>query len=311
MPDSHPIVQTGQSAAITVELGPDSSELSSEPRDTALTTNPDIHNPTQISDSTLRRITSGSASDTWGKRPLPSDEIRFLEGPQSRRFELLWTLRVALEFIKGFRALHFVGPCVTVFGSARFPEDHPYYSMTREVGGRLADAGFTVLTGGGPGIMEAANRGAKDVGGRSVGCNIVLPKEQQPNPYLDRWVEFKYFFVRKVMLVKYSYAFIVMPGGYGTLDEVFETLVLIQTGKIENFPIVLMGKSFWEPMMGFITGTMLKQGTISPEDPDRLFITDSPKEAIEHVRNVTVSRFGLKYGPRVKRSRLLGENGVK
>ncbi|MBL8745835.1 MAG: TIGR00730 family Rossman fold protein [Phycisphaerae bacterium] len=255
-------------------------------------------------------MTSGTPEEAWGKRSLPSDEIRFLEGPQSRRFEFFWTLRVAFEFIKGFRALHFVGPCVTVFGSARFDEKHPYYAMTREVGGRLADAGFTVLTGGGPGIMEAANRGAKDLGGRSVGCNIVLPKEQKPNAYLDRWVEFRYFFVRKVMLVKYSYAFVVMPGGFGTLDEVFETLVLIQTGKIENFPIVLMGRAFWDEMITFVTGTMLREGTISREDFEHVLITDSPKEAIDHIKQITMSRFGLKYGQRMKRSRFLGENAM-
>ncbi len=270
---------------------------------------PDLTNSAQIDDSTIRRITSGASADTWGKRPPASDEIRFLEGPQTRRFELAWTIRVAREFIRGFRALHFIGPCVTVFGSARFPEDHAYYKLARETGARLADAGFTVMTGGGPGIMEAANRGAKDVGGRSVGCNIILPQEQQPNPYVDRWVEFRYFFVRKVMLVKYSYAFIVMPGGFGTLDEVFETLVLIQTGKIESFPIVLMGRAFWEPMLAFVRETLLKQGTISPEDMDLACITDSPKEAIEHVKKAALNRFGLKYGPRMKRSRLLGENG--
>lgn len=265
--------------------------------------------PTPIEQSApLRPLPSGSPNDTWGKRPRSSDEIRFLEGPQSRRFEFFWTLRVAMQFIKGFRALHFVGPCVTVFGSARTQEHHPHYALAREVGGRLADAGFTVLTGGGPGIMEAANRGAKDVGGRSVGCNIVLPLEQKPNPYLDRWVEFRYFFVRKVMLVKYSYAFVVMPGGFGTLDEVFETVVLIQTGKIRDFPIVLMPRDFWGPLMTFIRDTLLRQGTISPEDPDRLFLADSPKEAIDLIRDVTMTKFGLKYGPRVKRSRLLGEH---
>jgi uncharacterized protein (TIGR00725 family) len=159
---------------------------------------------------------------SWPGEPASSEEIVFLRGPQPRGFELGRTIRIAREFIQGFRALHFVGPCVTVFGSARFTEDHPYYGMAREVGALLGRAGFTVMTGGGPGIMEAANRGAKDVGGRSIGCNIELPHEQRPNPYLDRWVTFRYFFVRKVMLLKYSYAFIVLPGGFGTLDEVFE-----------------------------------------------------------------------------------------
>ena len=161
-------------------------------------------------------------------------------------------MRILGECVKGFRRLHFVGPCVTVFGSARFEEDHPYYVLARELGARLAEAGFAVMTGGGPGIMEAANRGAKDVGGTSVGCNITLPVEQKPNPYLDRWVEFRYFFVRKMMLEKYSYAFIVMPGGIGTLDELFETAMLIQTGKMKDFPIVLMGKSFWTPLLDYL-----------------------------------------------------------
>src|SRR5215470_2069772 len=150
----------------------------------------------------------------WGKAPHFAEDGRFLEGPHSRASELRRTLRIALDLIRGFRGLHFVGPCVTVFGSARFQEDHRYYALAREMGRRLGRAGFTVMTGGGPGIMEAANRGARDVGARSVGCNIILPQEQKPNPYLDLWVEFHYFFVRKMMLVKYSYAFVVLPGGF-------------------------------------------------------------------------------------------------
>ncbi|MBL0927934.1 MAG: TIGR00730 family Rossman fold protein [Phycisphaerales bacterium] len=243
----------------------------------------------------------------WGKGPGPADEIAFLRGPAPRGSELLRVLRIGLEFIKGFRALHFVGPCVTVFGSARFREDHPYYKMAREVGGRLANAGFTVMTGGGPGIMEAANRGAKDVGGASVGCNIQLPMEQQPNPYLDRFVEFRYFFVRKVMLVKYSYAFVVCPGGYGTLDEIFETAVLIQTGKIAQFPLVMLGTDYWGPLMEWIRTTMVAQKTIDPNDPDRILLTDSPKEAVEAIRDIGMKQFGLSYGPRVKRRWILGE----
>src|SRR5258706_11253784 len=176
--------------------------------------------------------------DGWGVSSGSAEVVRFLEGPQRRLAELARAIRIFCEFIRGFRTLHFVGPCVTVFGSARFTEIHPYYRLARLTGAGLARLGFTVMTGGGPGIMEAANRGAKDAGGRSIGCNITLPQEQKPNAYLDKFVEFRYFFVRKVMLVKYSYAFIVMPGGYGTLDEVFETAVLVQTGKIRNFPII-------------------------------------------------------------------------
>src|SRR5712691_750720 len=188
----------------------------------------------------------------WGKTPGAPEEVRFLQGPQERRRELARAVKIFFEFMRGFRALHFVGPCVTVFGSTRFREDHPYYALAREVGARLARAGFTVMTGGGPGIMEAANRGAKEAGGRSIGCNIELPQEQKPNPYLDKWITFRHFYVRKVMLVKYSYAFIALPGGFGTLDEIFETAVLIQTGKIREFPLVIMGREFWQPLLDFM-----------------------------------------------------------
>jgi uncharacterized protein (TIGR00730 family) len=234
-------------------------------------------------------------------------EIKFLSGPQPRGFELRLALDVFLQLMRGFRILHFVGPCVTVFGSARFTADHPYYALAREIGARLAQAGFTVMTGGGPGIMEAANRGAKDVGGRSVGCNIRLPQEQAPNPYLDIMVEFDYFFVRKVMLVKYSYAFIAMPGGYGTFDEVFEALTLIQTGKIKDFPVVLVGSDFWQPLVDILRSDLLRAGTIDPHDLERLHLTDSPEEAVEYVRNIGMTRFGLTYGPKMKRRWFLGE----
>ena len=232
----------------------------------------------------------------WGKRSPPTPDIPFLEGPAPRGSEFLRALRIFGEFIKGFRALHFVGPCVTVFGSARFPEDHPSYRLAREVGGRIARAGFTVLTGGGPGIMEAANRGAKDVGGRSIGLNIVLPKEQEPNPYVDRFVEFRYFFVRKTMLVKYSYAFVVMPGGFGTLDELFEAATLIQTGKIKNFPLVLMGVEFWAPLRALLE-EMVKAGTIDRADLDRLVFTDSVDEAMGVIHAQATQVFGLKPQP--------------
>lgn len=218
----------------------------------------------------------------WGKVTRSPDDRRLLAGPRSRTEELLRVVRISGEFIRGFRALHFLGPCVTVFGSARFDEQHRYYQMAREAGRAIARAGLGVMTGGGPGIMEAANRGAKDEGGLSVGCNIMLPMEQQPNAYLDKFVEFHYFFVRKVMLVKYSVAFIVCPGGFGTLDEVFETLTLIQTGKVERFPIVLMGRDFWVPLLeGFMEGRLLSERTISAEDLGLLVVTDSVDEAIE------------------------------
>lgn len=243
----------------------------------------------------------------WGKRPIPSGEIEFLRGPASRTGELLRSLRIFAEFIRGFRAFHFIGPCVTVFGSARFQEDHRYYALGREVGAELARAGFTVMTGGGPGIMEAANRGAHEVGGRSVGCNIELPMEQHHNPYLDKWVTFRYFFVRKVMLVKYSCAFVALPGGFGTLDEVFETATLIQTQKIADFPLILMGRSYWEPLLMFIHATQVAGGTIDAHDADRLIVTDSPEEAAQLIREAAIRRFGMKYQTRPTGWRLLGE----
>ena len=192
------------------------------------------------------------------------------------------------EFVAGCRALHDIGPAVTVFGSARFGEDHRYYQLARDLGRELAASGYAVVTGGGPGIMEAANRGAREGGGLSVGCNIVLPQEQKPNPYLDRMVEFDYFFVRKVMLVKYSCAFVAMPGGYGTLDEIFETVTLVQTEKIAGFPIVAMGTEYWEPLLDFVRGTMHAQGTAQPGEVDAVAL-DSPLAVVEHIRSVVDS----------------------
>lgn len=245
----------------------------------------------------------------WGKRVHSVEERRFLEGPRSRFSELARLFRIGLEFLKGFRALHFIGPCVTVFGSARFPPEHRYYELAREIGSRLAETGLTVMTGGGPGIMEAANRGAREAGGASIGCNIRLPKEQKPNPYLDSFVEFRYFFVRKVMLVKYSYAFVVLPGGFGTLDEVFETLTLIQTGKIDNFPLILMGKDYWSGLLSFFENTLLTERTIDPVDLERILVTDSVEEAMAAITAATTTRFGLRLRPK-KPSRLLGEKAA-
>ena len=230
-------------------------------------------------------------------------EIRFLQGPQKRGSEILRVVRIGWEFIQGFRMLHFVGPCVTVFGSARFEEDHRYYQLGRQVGAGLAQAGFTILTGGGGGIMEAANRGAKDVNGISIGCNIQLPREQQHNPYLDQWMEFRYFFVRKVMLVKYSYAFVALPGGFGTMDEIFETVTLIQTGKILDFPLILMGSDFWLPLLELVQESFIPERTISQSDLDLLTVTDSVDEAVEKVREAGMRNFGLTYGPKLKRRR--------
>ena len=224
-----------------------------------------------------------------------SEEILFLDGPQSRWAELQRAFRIFLDLIRGFRKLHFVGPCVTVFGSARFPESHPYYDLARRVGAEIAKVGFTVMTGGGPGIMEAANRGAREAKGRSVGCNIVLPMEQSANPYLDSFVEFRYFFVRKLMLAKYSYAFVALPGGFGTLDELFEIATLVQTGKIRRFPIVLAGTEYWKPMLDYLRDTMVKDGTIGIEDVNRFFVSDSPTEIAELLRDVGMKQFGLRH----------------
>lgn len=220
-------------------------------------------------------------------------EIKFLEGPQSRWKEFKFTIEVLFDFIKGFRTLHFVGPCVTIFGSARFKEDHPYYKKTEEVAGEIAKLGFTIMTGGGPGIMEAANKGAKEVGGRSVGCNIVLPHEQHQNAYLDKWVDINFFFVRKTLLIKYSYAFIVMPGGFGTLDEYFEALTLIQTKMIHEFPIIIFNKAYHKDLIEHIE-MMKHKGTISEDDLDLCLFTDSVEEAIKHLREHSIKKFGLK-----------------
>jgi uncharacterized protein (TIGR00730 family) len=234
-------------------------------------------------------------------------EVVFLEGPQRRRSELFRALRIWAEFIRGFRTFHFLGPCVTVFGSARFGPEHVYYPMGRALGAQLASAGFTVITGGGPGLMQAANQGAREAGGRSVGCNIELPREQLPNPYLDRYAVFRYFFVRKVMLVKYSYAFVALPGGLGTLDELFEIATLVQTGKVRDFPIVLMGTDYWQPLLDFLRGTMVRAGTIEATDVERLLLTDSAEQAVEWIARVAKQRFGLTYGPRARPRRLLWE----
>src|SRR6476659_2153835 len=196
---------------------------------------------------------------------IPPNEHVYLDGPKSSGYELAFAWKVFKQFIMGFRCLHFVGPCITVFGSARVREDNPYYISAREFGKRIAATGFTTMTGGGPGIMEAANRGAFENGGRSVGCNIRLPFEQIANKYVDTSVTFEHFFVRKTLLIKYSYAFVIMPGGFGTMYEFFETLSLVQTKTITGFPLVVFGKEFyrdiWESMQ-----VMAEKGTISKED---------------------------------------------
>jgi uncharacterized protein (TIGR00730 family) len=211
-------------------------------------------------------------------------EKAFLSGKRSDRAELESAVRFFLEFLRGFESFDFEGPCVTVFGSSRFAEHHPHYQLARELGSALAKAGYVVMTGGGPGLMEAANRGAREAGGLSLGCNIRLPREQEPNPYLDRFIEFEHFFIRKVMLVKYSSAFVVMPGGFGTLDEAFEVITLVQTGKLERFPIISMGGEFWSQLYGFARDTMLKEGVISRDEVEFIHDARTVEEAVRIIR---------------------------
>lgn len=231
-------------------------------------------------------------------------ERRLLQGPRPRLREFGTILRVTREMFRGFRKLHFVGPCVTIFGSARVDEGSFEYDTARSVARRLGDEGFSIITGGGPGVMEAANRGARDADTTSIGCNIRLPHEQKPNDHLDVSIDFNYFFVRKVMLVKYSYAFIVMPGGFGTMDELFEALTLIQTGKIHDFPVVVMGKEFWKDLQEQLDA-MVARGMIDRDDLDLVLVTDDIEEAVAHVRGAVRERFSLR--PQLRPIRALGE----
>lgn len=232
------------------------------------------------------------------KPVIPSKEPIYLEGPKNRRYELRFAWKVFTQFIKAFRTLHYVGPCITVFGSARFKEDNEYYRQAREFGKRIAEAGFTTMTGGGPGIMEAANRGAYESGGMSVGLNIQLPFEQVGNKYVHRSFTFEHFFVRKTLLIKYSYAFIILPGGFGTMDEFFETLTLIQTKSLTTFPMILFGKEYykelWEAMQD-----MADRGTISREDMNLVLYTDNIDEAMDHILKYISSNYKvMPYKPR-------------
>ena len=233
------------------------------------------------------------------KPVIPPKEHIYLEGPKSRIYELGFAWKVFRQFIKAFRTLHFVGPCITVFGSARFKEDNPYYRQAMEFGKRIAESGFTTMTGGGPGIMEAANRGAYENGGTSVGCNIQLPFEQIGNKYVHKSFTFEHFFVRKTLLIKYSYGFIIMPGGFGTMDEFFETLTLIQTKTLITFPMVLFGKEYykelWEAMQD-----MAVKGTISKEDLNLVMFTDDVEEAMSHILKYIEANF-KKTAPRKHR----------
>jgi len=222
----------------------------------------------------------------------PKEHV-YLDGPKSRSYELRFAWKVFREFLNAFRKLHFIGPCITVFGSARFKEDNEYYICAREFGKRIASIGFTTMTGGGPGIMEAANRGAFENGGMSAGCNIRLPFEQSHNQYMHKWMDFEYFFTRKTVLIKYSYAFIIMPGGFGTMDEFFETLTLIQTKTITGFPIVVFGKEYYRELMEAMHH-MAEKGTIAEEDMSLVLLTDDVGEAMDHIRKYIQTNYKIK-----------------
>jgi len=226
------------------------------------------------------------------KYHLQKSESPFLLGPLSRLKELGFAFKVFYHFVRGFRKMHFIGPCVTVFGSARFKPNSKHYENAEIIGAELSKLGFTIMTGGGPGVMEAANKGAYEAGGYSVGVNIILPFEQKPNPYLHKWIEIPYFFVRKFLLMKYSYAYVVMPGGMGTLDELFEAITLIQTKLIDNFPIVIFDSKYHKELCEHIQ-IMAENESIGPEDMKLIFVTDSTTEVIEHIKTHSIKRFGL------------------
>ena len=196
--------------------------------------------------------------------------------------------RIMSESVNGFDAMATITRGVSIFGSARTPEDNEYYKAARETGKLLAEEGFEVITGGGPGIMEAGNRGAYEAGGVSVGCNIELPFEQQPNPYQTHELTFKYFMIRKTMFIKYSNAYVIFPGGFGTMDEIFEALTLIQCRKIRNFPVVMFGSSYWKGMLSWIQSTMLSEGNIGAKDLELMYLTDSPKDTVDFIKGCCI-----------------------
>jgi uncharacterized protein (TIGR00730 family) len=258
---------------------------------------PELGDEHSITDEEIRRLEMFE---------LETEDRTLLSGPTSRLRNLMTLLRVGKDLLIAFRKLHFAGPCVTIFGSARTQPGTRYFEMARQMGAACARLGFTVMTGGGPGIMQAGNQGAFEIGGRSVGVNIELPFEQELNPYVQRSVTMRYFFTRKVVLVKYSYAFIVMPGGAGTMDEMFETMTLIQTGKLKGFPIILMGKDYWQPLMDFVY-RMADEGMISPDDPELIFFTDDVEDAVAHLQRHAVRQFGLRRKRQPHPIKVLGE----
>ena len=224
---------------------------------------------------------------------LSRSESLFVRERLTRLKNLHFIFKVLYNFIRAFQQMHFIGPCVTIFGSARFGSETDHYKSAERIGAEIAKLGFTVMTGGGPGIMEAANKGAYEAGGYSVGINIVLPVEQKPNPYLHKWIYIPYFFVRKVILIKYSYAFVVLPGGIGTLDELFEALTLIQNKIINNFPVVIFDTVYHKELCLHIQ-MMSDNESISAEDMKLLFVTDSVEDLIEHIKKYAIKKFGLK-----------------
>jgi uncharacterized protein (TIGR00730 family) len=235
-------------------------------------------------------VTPKAARMIEGDEARTEDE-KFLErrpSPEFLQTDPWRTLRIMAEFVEGFDAMARVGPAITVFGSARTRPDDPVYQLARDIGFRLAKAGYAVITGGGPGAMEAANRGCREAGGLSVGCNIELPHEQGLNRYVDLGIEFRYFFARKVMFVKYADGFVILPGGFGTLDELFESLTLIQTGKVRHFPVVLVGRAYWAGLLDWIRDTLVARGAVHASDLDLLLLTDDPDEAVALIRTHAV-----------------------
>ena len=244
------------------------------------------------------RLTIGPrAAAKMDSDPTMTEDRKLLEHTERPAFlntDPWRALRILAEFVEGFDALATLGPAITIFGSARVSEDSPIYATAREIGRLLAEEGYAIITGGGPGAMEAANRGCQEGGGMSVGCNIELPREQDVNPYVDLGVEFRYFFARKTMFVKYADGFVILPGGFGTMDELFESLTLIQTGKIRHFPIILVGTEFYGGLIGWIRGRLLADGMIEEADLDLLALTDDPAEVVRIIKSSSRRKLGEK-----------------
>lgn len=220
-------------------------------------------------------------------------EVAFLSGKQGLVADFIRVIRITIEFMKGFIAFYNIGPAVTVFGSARFKESHKYYEIAKNLGRALAQRGYTVLTGGGPGLMEAANRGSMEANGISIGANIILPEEQLPNKYVSKLVTFYYFFVRKVILLKYSFAYVFLPGGFGTLDELAESITLIQTKKLVQFPIILVGEEYWKGFLDWIKDILLRNNAVDEEDISILYLTDSLDDVLKTI-DATAKLFNIK-----------------